>query len=280
MQDTPAVVVCGSFDDLRLPQIKFLDAASQVGRVKVYLWSDDVIETITGAKALFPLEERSYLLQALRFVHAIEVVEQAPDPDRLPGWVENDTVWFMHQEEDSERKQYFCSQNGIGYRVYDKGKPFRPQVYSEPVLKNRNRKVMVTGSFDWLHSGHIRFFEECSRLGDLYVIVGHDENIRLLKGAGHPMFPQEERLYMVQAVRYVKRALISTGHGWMDAAPEVELIQPDIYAVNQDGDVPEKRSFCEERGIEYRVQRRLPKPGLPERQSTLLRQRLEGDHKC
>ena len=115
------------------------------------------------------------------------------------------------------------------------------------------------------------FFEEVSALGDLYVVVGSDQNVRLLKGEGHPMFPQEERRYVVQSIRFVKQALISSGSGWMDAEPEIALIKPDIYVVNEDGDVPEKRNFCEERGIEYVVLKRTPKEGLPKRQSIDLR---------
>jgi glycerol-3-phosphate cytidylyltransferase-like family protein len=117
----------------------------------------------------------------------------------------------------------------------------------------------------------VRFFEEASEIGDLYVIVGHDANLRLLKGEGHPMFPQQVRWYMVQSIRYVKQAMISSGDGWMDAEPELRQIVPDIYVVNQDGDVPEKRQFCREHGIEYRILRRLPKEGMPARQSTQLR---------
>ena len=85
------------------------------------------------------------------------------------------------------------------------------------------------------------------------------------------MFSQDERRYMVQSIRFVKQAFISTGHGWMDAEPEVEKIKPDIYAVNEDGDKPEKRSFCERRGLEYVVLKRTPKEGLPRRVSTILR---------
>ena len=129
----------------------------------------------------------------------------------------------------------------------------------------------MTGCFDWFHSGHVRFFEEVSCLGDLYVVVGHDANIKLLKGAGHPLFSQDERRYMVQSVRFVKAALISSAWGWMDAEPEIALLQPHIYAVNEDGDVPEKRAFCAQHGIEYRVLKRAPKEGLPRRQSTHLR---------
>ena len=130
---------------------------------------------------------------------------------------------------------------------------------------------MVTGCFDWLHTGHVRFFEETSELGDLYVVVGHDENIKLLKGEGHPLFEEAERRYMVQAIRHVKQALISSGSGWMDAEPEIAHIQPDRYAVNEDGDNPEKRRFCEQHGLEYVVLKRTPKEGLPKRESTQLR---------
>ena len=108
-------------------------------------------------------------------------------------------------------------------------------------------------------------------MGDLYVVVGHDANIRLLKGQGHPLFPEAERRDMAGAVRYVKQALVATGDGWLDAEPEIKRLRPDIYAVNHDGDRPEKRAYCQAHGIEYRVLERIPKEGLPRRQSTNLR---------
>jgi cytidyltransferase-like protein len=182
-------------------------------------------------------------------------------------------IWIVNQEDATPEKQLFCASEGISYQVIVPGelKGFPDLPGSGDVSSATKKKVLVTGSFDWLHSGHIRFFEETSALGDLYVVVGHDENIRLLKGNCHPMFSAEERRYMVQSVRYVKQALISTGHGWMDAEPEVELLKPDLYAVNEDGDVPEKRAFCAQHGIEYVVLRRIPKEGLPQRESTVLR---------
>lgn len=85
------------------------------------------------------------------------------------------------------------------------------------------------------------------------------------------MFPQEVRRYMVSSIRYVTQALISTGHGWLDAEPELKRLKADIYAVNEDGDKPEKRKYCQENGIEYVVLKRLPKAGLPRRESTVMR---------
>ncbi len=78
------------------------------------------------------------------------------------------------------------------------------------------KKVVVTGCYDWFHCGHVRFFEEVSAYGDLYVVVGHDANIRLLKGEGIRCFPRNERRYLVGSIKYVKQALISSGRaGWM-----------------------------------------------------------------
>ena len=131
--------------------------------------------------------------------------------------------------------------------------------------------MIVTGCYDWLHSGHVRFFEEVSSYGDLYVIVGHDANIRLLKGEGHPLLPQEERRYAIGAIKFVKQALITSGNGWLDADPEIRILKPDIYAVNEDGDVGGKREYCAALGIEYLVLKRTPAPGLPQRTSTGLR---------
>ena len=47
-----------------------------------------------------------------------------------------------------------------------------------------NKKVLVSGCYDLLHGGHIAFFKEAAGYGDLYVSVGSDENIQLLKDHG------------------------------------------------------------------------------------------------
>jgi glycerol-3-phosphate cytidylyltransferase-like family protein len=84
------------------------------------------------------------------------------------------------------------------------------------------------------------------------------------------MFSQNQRWFVIQSIRYVKQAFIATGSGWLDAEQEIYKIKPEIYAVDEDGDRPEKCEFCQANGIEYVVLKRLPKPGLPRRQSTIL----------
>jgi len=267
------VVVSGSFDNIQSREVRLLEESGRLGPVHVCLWSDPVVKMLTGADAKFPVQERKYFLEAIRYVHKVWIVEKLSNLNELPQ-IEglNPGMWIVPENDDSAAKQQFCTAHGVQYQVIKEA--FLKELTDEAKdtdCTSSYRKVLVTGCFDWFHSGHVRFFEETAQLGDLYVVVGHDENVRLLKGDDHPLFSQEERRYMVGAIRFVKQALISTGSGWMDAEPEIEAIKPDMYVVNEDGDKPEKREFCGQRGLEYVVLKRAPAEGLPRRESTHLR---------
>jgi len=153
------------------------------------------------------------------------------------------------------------------------GSPLPVPPYSRPsdLGAGRRPKVVVTGCFDWLHSGHVRFFEEAATYGELTVVVGSNRNVSLLKGPRNPMFDEQDRRYLVSSIRHVHQSLISTGEGWMDAAPEIDAMKSDIYIVNEEGDKPEKQAFCQHRGIRYVVLHRAPATGLMSRSSTALR---------
>lgn len=132
------------------------------------------------------------------------------------------------------------------------------------------KKVFVSGCYDLLHSGHVEFFRQASEYGDLYVGIGSDATILHYKNH-KTLYPEQERLFMVKAIRYVKDAFINQGDGVMDFIPTVEALRPDVFVVNADGSNEEKRRFCEERGIEYVVLQRTPAEGLKARSSTDLK---------
>jgi cytidyltransferase-like protein len=268
MSSQKQIVVSGGFDDVRSRDLRFLQEAATLGELTVLLWSDKVVEKFTGKAPKFPLVERLYFLNAVRYVSRVVELGLDEPVDRLPEGTRAD-VW-VETSANSKRAE-FCKKQGISYQVLKaeelKGFPELPPMPSAIGRK----KVVVTGCYDWFHSGHVRFCEEVSTYGDLYVIVGHDANIRLLKGEGHPLLPQDERRYVVGSIKYVKQALISSGDGWLDADPEIQRLKPDIYAVNDDGDKGGKREYCEKNGIEYLVLKRAPAPGLPKRTSTDLR---------
>jgi cytidyltransferase-like protein len=281
------VYVSGCFDDIRSGTVRFLEEASRHGPVTALLRDDDSAAGLLGRAPKFPLGERRYFVEALRWVAGVEVIGADVPPDELPG-AASGAIWVMLDgdvrdlpgspagERASPAKLAWCRARDVrpvvvgpagltGFRCPE------PPPADRAAAGSGGRVALATGSFDWLHTGHVRFFEEAAAYGDLTVVVGHDANLRLLKGDGHPLVPEAERRYMVASIRHVARALVSSGSGWLDAEPEIAVVRPDAYVVNADGDKDEKRRFCEARGIEYVVLAREPKPGLPRRSSTDLR---------
>ena len=132
------------------------------------------------------------------------------------------------------------------------------------------KKIFVSGCFDLLHSGHVAFFQEAASLGDLYVGLGSDETIFKLKNR-RTINNDAERLFMVESVRYVKKAWINTGSGLLDFEKEFRVLKPDIFFVNEDGFTPDKQLLCNELGVKLQVSKRTPANGLPQRSTTALR---------
>ena len=130
--------------------------------------------------------------------------------------------------------------------------------------------VLVSGTFDLLHSGHVRFFQTAAAYGELHVGVGSDRTVAALKGRP-PITSEGERLFMVNALAAVSSAFVSSGAGYLDFEPEMRALRPDVFVVNHDGDHPDKAALCRELGTEYVVLDRVPEDGLPERSTTALR---------
>ncbi|MGA2092810.1 MAG: adenylyltransferase/cytidyltransferase family protein [Sedimentisphaerales bacterium] len=139
------------------------------------------------------------------------------------------------------------------------------------MIIGQKKKVFVTGCYDMLHSGHIAFFQEAAQYGDVYVGLGSDKTVYNLKGK-YPVNNQDERKYMIDALKFVKECVINTGSGIMDFLKEIETIRPDIFIVNEDGNTPAKEELCKKFGMEYKVLKRIPYGNLPSRSTTALRQ--------
>ena len=132
------------------------------------------------------------------------------------------------------------------------------------------KKVFVSGCFDLLHSGHVAFFEEAAQHGELYVGIGSDRTINQLKGR-KTVNTEQERLYMIKALKVVADAWINSGSGLLDFLDDMKKFKPDIFFVNEDGHTPDKEMICRELGIEYVVSKRIPHGQLPMRSTTALR---------
>lgn len=134
----------------------------------------------------------------------------------------------------------------------------------------KHKKVFVSGCFDILHSGHIAFLQEAASFGDLYVGIGSDKTISELKGRD-TIYSEDERLYMLDALKCVHKASINKGRGILDFLEDFKELKPDLFVVNEDGHTPEKEQLCREMGIEYKVLKRIPHGTLAARSTTSLR---------
>ncbi len=137
-------------------------------------------------------------------------------------------------------------------------------------MSTNNKKVLVSGCFDMVHSGHIAFLQEASQYGDLYIGLGSDKTIWELKGR-ETINSEEERLYVLSALKCVHKVIVNKGSGLLDFVEDMKKLAPDIFIVNEDGHTPEKEQLCREMGVEYKVLKRIPHANLPVRSTTALR---------
>lgn len=87
------------------------------------------------------------------------------------------------------------------------------------------KKVLIAGTFDLIHPGHIYLINEAAKLGDVYVIVATDKNRELYSGEA-PIVPEEQRLRVIKSIKNVKDAKL--GRHDNDTLKTVEEIKPDI----------------------------------------------------
>ena len=87
------------------------------------------------------------------------------------------------------------------------------------------KKVLIAGTFDLIHLGHIYLINEAAKLGDVYVIVATDKNRELYSGEA-PIIPEDQRLAVIKSIKNVKDAKL--GRHDNDTLKTVEEIGPDI----------------------------------------------------
>jgi len=100
-------------------------------------------------------------------------------------------------------------------------------------LKRQGKRVVFTnGCFDLVHPGHTRYLAEARKLGDvLLVAVNSDRGVRALKGAGRPIFPENERAEILAALAAVSYVTI-----FDDLTPQkiIARLRPQVLVKGSD----------------------------------------------
>jgi len=112
-------------------------------------------------------------------------------------------------------------------------------------------KVLVGGSFEILHPGHLYFLEKAWELGEVYVVVSRDKNFIKFKKR-KPVVPENQRKIMVENVKFVSKSILGDEE---DFIKPIEYLKPDIILLGPDQwiEPSELESKLRERGLNIKV---------------------------
>ena len=126
------------------------------------------------------------------------------------------------------------------------------------------RKVMVFGTFDGLHKGHLHFFKQARALAKnsfLIVSVARDSNVKKIKGRP-PKTPERVRAQLLKKIKGVNKVVLGAAK---DYVSHIAKFKPDIIALGYDQTAYTKnlRSRLAKKGIKPKLVRLLAyKPKL------------------
>lgn len=110
-------------------------------------------------------------------------------------------------------------------------------------LRQGRRLAFTNGVFDILHAGHVSYLRQARELGDLLIVgVNSDESVRRLgKGPNRPVNPLEDRIAVLEALRWVDGAV-----AFDEDTPEalIAILKPEVHVKGGDyraEDLPETK---------------------------------------
>ena len=128
------------------------------------------------------------------------------------------------------------------------------------------KKVFVSGAFNVLHAGHIRFFEDARALGDYLVVSFPPADLLWSLYDKKSVLDDADKTAVISALSMVDEVVLSTDNDpALSFKSAFKHISPQILAVTTDDQYIEaKRRFCEENGAELVVLEKT----LPENSKT------------
>lgn len=131
-------------------------------------------------------------------------------------------------------------------------------------------KIMIFGTFDGLHLGHINFFKQARALKTLVpgqaknltknsfliVSIARDRNILKIKGK-KPMLSEKERFNLVKKNKFIDKVVLG---GKVKYLPHILKEKPDIIAFGYDQEAytQELKKDLKDRGILIKIIRLKP----------------------
>lgn len=114
------------------------------------------------------------------------------------------------------------------FEIPDKNRDLATLVDTCQGLRRQGKTIAWTnGCFEILHAGHIAFLLKAARLADVFIVgVNSDASVEALKGAGHPVSPEHERVMVLSAVECVDYITVFSER---TCANILRALEPDVY---------------------------------------------------
>lgn len=135
------------------------------------------------------------------------------------------------------------------------------------------KKVMVFGTFDILHPGHMSFFWQAKKKGDyLIVVVARDKNVRNFKGK-NPYYNEMVRLTRLRKLKIVDKARLGNLYDKFQVILEE---RPDIICLGYDQKISVRKLQKELKAMKIKAKVYRLKPYKPKifKSSKLIRPRI------
>jgi len=106
------------------------------------------------------------------------------------------------------------------------------QARMEEVRRRGRTVALANGCFDVLHVGHVRYLQGAKREADVLVVgVNGDASVRRLKGPGRPVLGEQDRAFMVAALRTVDHVVVFADD---DVTRLLLALRPDVHCKGTD----------------------------------------------
>jgi FAD synthetase len=126
-------------------------------------------------------------------------------------------------------------------------------VWKRPSEIKNTKTVMVAGTFEILHPGHLSYLKKAWELGYVVAVVSSDENAEKIKRR-KIVVPQQQRAEVLSSLYYVHEVVLGQPGDIFDV---FHVVKPDVVLLGPNQHVSEKvvREEARKRGVEVEVMR-------------------------
>lgn len=162
--------------------------------------------------------------------------------DHLPNSLYYEWL-YRHRQKDFSKFKDLCLKKGC---------PLPVDVQLSSMKPRKHKRVLTVGVYDLLHKGHVELFRRAKGLGDYLIVAVQDGDVILkYKPQAKVLNSTEDRIYMVQSIKYVDEAIV------YEAVDDiVKNVDFDVFVSGPDQNHSGFKNaikWCEENGKEFTV---------------------------